>query len=239
MPRTKKGDAREREVARERKRKAERKRGHGEGCTVQTSTGLWRAAITLPNGRRQWISSKSRAEARRKFRDVSASVRQGLSLPAGKERLGPSLDRWLEAMQAERIRATPRARYRLGVETRIKPACGRVALTDPTPMKLQTFFTDIGRQGRSPRRTLAYPVTTQSPAALYGGTAPGAGRIPGNPVPSPTRPRWSTGLSRPSPPSRCRRSPARPTATRSRPSFRRRACYGCGSTTFGTARHRC
>ena len=53
------------------------KRGNGEGSIYQDSRGLYRAAITLDNGKRKYLSGRTRAEVARKLTTALEAREQG------------------------------------------------------------------------------------------------------------------------------------------------------------------
>ena len=124
------------------------RRGNNEGSISQTANGLWRARITLDNGKRKYFSSKSRAEAVKKMNAALHDLGKGIPLLDERQTVRDYLTNWYEGMKTQ-IRPSTYRRYGDFVN-HIQPVLGRYALAKLTPQQLQVFYNKKLAEGLSP-----------------------------------------------------------------------------------------
>ena len=131
-------------------RQSKHRRGHGEGSIYQrASDGRWFAALPMPNGKRQTVSAKTRAEVTRKLKDLQRQVDVGV-LPTNVS-TGDYLHYWLDEIVAHspKVRARTLAGYRSYVETWMIPHLGHVALQQLTSDHVRSMYRAMRKAGRS------------------------------------------------------------------------------------------
>ena len=124
------------------------KRGNGEGSIYRTTDGRWRAAIISLEGRRRYLSGKSRAEVSGKLRDAAnRRDRGGPPVLSGStvERL---LTAWLDATKAS-LKGKTWERYEGCVRIHLVPILGQVLLSRLTAQHLQALYSAKIAEGKS------------------------------------------------------------------------------------------
>lgn len=124
------------------------RRGNNEGSVSQTANGLWRARITLDNGKRKYFSSKSRAEAVRKMNDALHDLGKGIPLLDERQTVRDYLTVWYDGMKSQ-IRPSTYRRYGDFVK-HILPVLGRYSLAKLSPQQLQVLYNKKLAEGLSP-----------------------------------------------------------------------------------------
>lgn len=125
-----------------------KRRGNNEGSISQTANGLWRARITLDNGKRKYFSSKSRAEAVKKMNDALHDLGRGIPLLDERQTVKDYLTVWYEGMKPQ-VRQSTYRRYGDYVK-HLLPALGRHPLAKLSPQHLQVFYNKKLAEGLSP-----------------------------------------------------------------------------------------
>ncbi len=129
------------------------KRGNGEGSIYfDSSVGVYRAAVTLPDGRRKRVSAKTRKGCQTKLVELQTRLEAGVPIASG-DRLGPFLTWWLASLEA-RVEAGQKSpntvdNARWAVETWILPTLGTKRLRDLQPEDVETLLATMVAQGRS------------------------------------------------------------------------------------------
>ena len=122
-------------------------RSPGEGSIYLDQTrGLWRGAVVMPDGRRRYLSGKSRAEVAAKVRELSEALRKG-ELPDGDRITAVELlGRWLEHVRT-RVRPRTYRGYDSVVREHLRPGIGRLRLADLTPLQVERLLADLVGRG--------------------------------------------------------------------------------------------
>lgn len=174
-----------------------KKRGNNEGSIYfDESVGLYRAAITMPDGRRKTVSAKTRKLCAAKLGELQAQLAAGLPLAAG-DRLGPFLDWWLTTLEAK---ASAGARSANTVDNAawavrkwIIPMLGTKRLRDLTPDDVESLLAKMATDGKSRRsvgRVRTYLGQALAVAERRGKVARNVARLaelPETEVPTPRR----------------------------------------------------
>lgn len=114
------------------------RRANGEGSIYFTAQGLWRANWSLPNGKRQYASGKTRAEAIANRNRKRAAYEQGLRSRKGLT-LAQLCDDWLETIAVGR-RPRTWEEYHSVAENHVKPYLGDVKVADLEPQHLRDLY---------------------------------------------------------------------------------------------------
>lgn len=127
-----------------------KKRGHGQGSVTRRPNGKWLAQV-LVDGRRLSHTVETKREAERWIRETLFKAERGL-LPAEAARVTVAqfLDRWLEAKAAQ-VRPKTLEQYRDFVRLHLKPALGRLRLSELRPDHLQGLYSQMLGRGLAPK----------------------------------------------------------------------------------------
>src|ERR671911_1097985 len=119
----------------------------------------YQGAYVGPDGKRRYISGKTKEEARRALREARANTDQGLLFDADNLKVGECLDRWLADSVSDTVRATTFERYEQITRIHLMPTLGRVKLKALTPAHVRSLYRDKLEEGSS-SRTVRYIHTT-------------------------------------------------------------------------------
>ncbi len=111
----------------------------------------YRGAYFGPDGKRRYVSGKTKEQARKALREARSSADAGLVFDAGKLTLASYLDRWLADSVKDTVRQRTYERYESIVRVHIKPAIGRVKLKALTPGHARALYRSKLDVGLSPR----------------------------------------------------------------------------------------
>ena len=104
------------------------KRGNGEGSIYQDSRGLYRAAITLENGTRKYLSGRTRADVAKKLNTALEVHNSGLRLPGARLTVARFMSDWLEQSARPKLKPSTYRTYSDYIEHHITPALGKHTL---------------------------------------------------------------------------------------------------------------
>jgi integrase len=111
----------------------------------------YRGAYVGPDGKRRYVSGKTKEDARKALREARAGADAGLVFDAGKQTTGAYLDLWLADSVKDTLRQRTFERYEQIVRVHIKPAIGRVKLKALTPAHARALYRQKLDSGLSPR----------------------------------------------------------------------------------------
>ena len=104
-----------------------------------------------PDGKRRYVSGKTKTEAQRALRKATADRDGGLVFDAGRITLGEYLDRWLSTSVRDTVRRSTYARCERLVRNHIKPSIGRMKLKELTPTHVRSLYRKKLDSGLAPR----------------------------------------------------------------------------------------
>jgi integrase len=119
----------------------------------------YRGSYFAADGRRRYVSAKTKTEARRALRQAMADADRGLIFDADNLKVGEYLDRWLSDSVSDTVKATTFERYEQIARVHLKPALGRVKLKALTPAHVRGLYREKLGAGSS-ARTVRYIHTT-------------------------------------------------------------------------------
>ncbi len=119
----------------------------------------YRGAYVGPDGKRRYVSGKTKEEARKALREARSNADAGLVFDAESLKVGEYLDRWLADSVKDTVRQRTYERYESIVRVHIKPAIGRVKLKALTPAHARALYRKKLDAGLAPR-TVNYIHTT-------------------------------------------------------------------------------
>jgi integrase len=119
----------------------------------------YRGSYFTADGRRRYVSAKTKTEARRVLRQAMADADRGLIFDADNLKVEEYLDRWLSDSVRNTVKATTFERYEQLTRLHLKPALGWVKLKTLTPAHVRSLYREKLEAGLSPR-TVRYIHTT-------------------------------------------------------------------------------
>jgi integrase len=111
----------------------------------------YRGAYIGPDGKRRYVSGRTKEEARANKRQAMADADQGLVFDAENLKVGEYLDRWLLDSVLDTVRQRTYERYESIVRVHIKPALERVKLKALTPNHVRGLYRQKLDSGLAPR----------------------------------------------------------------------------------------
>jgi integrase len=122
-----------------------KKRGNNEGSISHRKDGRWEARYTIhtvEGPKRKVLYGKTRAEVSTKLTKAMADRDGGIVFDSGGTTVGDYLDRWLSDSVRGTVRESTYSRDKYLVTNHIKPALGRLKLTNLNALHLQGFYRD-------------------------------------------------------------------------------------------------
>jgi integrase len=122
-----------------------KKRGNNEGSISRRKDGRWEARYTIhtvDGPKRKVLYGRTRAEVSAKLTKAMADRDGGVVFDAGGTTVGDYLDRWLSDSVRGTVRESTYSRDKYLVTNHIKPALGRLKLTNLNALHLQGFYRD-------------------------------------------------------------------------------------------------
>ena len=111
----------------------------------------YRGAYAGPDGKRRYVSGKTKEEARRNLRRARGDAERGVVSDGGNVKLSGYLARWLNESVRGSVKPITHQSYEMLVDKHIIPALGNVRLSKLTPAHLQGFYRLQLDAGLSPR----------------------------------------------------------------------------------------
>ena len=143
-------------------RKKERGNGDGDVWPRKNKEGKvigYRGAYFGPDGKRRYVSGKTKEEARAKKRQALADADRGLVFDAGTLTVEEYLTRWLADSVRDTVRSTTYERYEQITRKHIIPEVGRVKIKALTPAHVRGLYRKKLEAGLSPRSVQYVHVT--------------------------------------------------------------------------------
>src|ERR671920_1490770 len=132
-----------------------KQRGNGAGTVYPRKnkngkTIGYRGSYFTQDGKRRYVSAKTKTEAQRALREAMTDADRGLTFDAGTMTLGEYLDKWLPNIK-DTVRQRSWERYEQLVRVHIKPALGRLKLQNLTRAHAKSLYREKLDSGSSPR----------------------------------------------------------------------------------------
>lgn len=126
-----------------------RKRAHGEGSVYRDPRGFWRGAVTMPDGRRRYVSGKTRSDAAIRVQELATAARKGAVAIDGQTTVSAFLEDWLEGSSL-RLRDNTYRCYSAAVRNHIVPNLGRLRLVELTTGHVTRMLAGMSAAGLKP-----------------------------------------------------------------------------------------
>lgn len=129
----------------------DKSRSHGEGSIYfHEAKKLWRASVTLDDGKRKYLSGTTRQDVARKLAGVLRDLQVGIAPADERQTLGPWLHQYVDGLEAQKVSQGTLVRYRGVVRNYLEPKLGRFRLSQLQPQHIKTYQDDLSRRGFSP-----------------------------------------------------------------------------------------
>ena len=116
----------------------------GNGSIRQRENGTWEGRCSI-NGKRKSFYGERQSDVLKAMRAAQKAVDDGVFFEPTKVDLAGWLDHWLSEYVMPSAKPLTLATYKSRVETHIKPALGRVKLTQLNATQIQAFYNDLLR----------------------------------------------------------------------------------------------
>jgi integrase len=127
-----------------------KRRDKGEGSVYRRSDGRCVGEYEDANGKRRYISGKTKAEIRRKLRKLLANRDEGIVYDSENLTVGDYLDKWLDAVKGS-VRDRTWQRHEEVVRLHLKPTVGSTKLDKLNALQVQSMYRQKLDVGLSPR----------------------------------------------------------------------------------------
>jgi integrase len=127
-----------------------KRRGKGEGTVYQREDGRCIGEYDDANGRRRYVSGKTKAEVRAKLRKLLADRDAGIAYDSENMTTGAYLDKWLDAVR-DTVRQRTWQRHEEVVRLHLKPTVGNAKLDKLGALQVQDMYRQKLDSGLSPR----------------------------------------------------------------------------------------
>jgi hypothetical protein len=119
--------------------------------TGKEGSSSYRGAYVGPDGKRCYVSGKTKVEARKALREARAITDAGLVFDAGNLTVGKYLDRWLADSVRDTVRQRTYERYDAIALVHVKPAFGRLKRKALTSAHVRALYRQKLDSGLAPR----------------------------------------------------------------------------------------
>lgn len=121
------------------------------GTVRQRPDGRWEARATIAGKRRSFYADRQ-SDALKAMRAAQKAADDGTYLEPTRITVSAWLDTWLHEYAANTCKPLTLSTYQSRIETHIRPALGKIKLTDLTAAHVQTFYNDLTRnKGLAPK----------------------------------------------------------------------------------------
>jgi integrase len=127
-----------------------KRRVKGEGSVYRRSDGRVVGEYEDANGKRRYVSGKTKAEVRQKLRKLLADRDEGIAYDSENLTVSDYLDRWLDAVKGS-VRERTWERHEQVVRLHLKPTIGGVKLDRLNALQVQSVYGQKLEAGLSPR----------------------------------------------------------------------------------------
>jgi integrase len=127
-----------------------KRRGSGEGSVYRRGDGRVVGEYEDANGKRRYVSGKTKVEVRKKLRKLLADRDEGIAYDSENLTVGNYLIKWLEAIKGS-VRDRTWERHEQVVRLHLEPTIGGIRLDRLSALQVQTVYGRKLEAGLSPR----------------------------------------------------------------------------------------
>jgi integrase len=127
-----------------------KRRGNGEGSVYRRGDGRVVGEYVDANGKRRYVSGKSKTEVKAKLRKLLADRDKGIAYDSENLTVSGYLDRWLDAIKGT-VRDRTWERHEQVVRLHLGPTIGNVRLDRLNALQVQSVYGRKLEAGLSPR----------------------------------------------------------------------------------------
>lgn len=127
-----------------------KRRDKGDGSVYERKDGRFIGEYTDTNGRRRYVSGKSKPDVKTKLRKLLADKDAGITYDAGTLTVQDYLDQWLDSLKGS-LRPGTFGRYEEATRIHVKPTLGKVRLSRLNALQLQKLYRTKIDEGLSAR----------------------------------------------------------------------------------------
>jgi integrase len=127
-----------------------KRRGNGEGSVYRRGDGRVVGEYVDANGKRRYVSGKSKTEVKAKLRKLLADRDKGIAYDSENLTVSGYLDRWLDAIRGT-VRDRTWERHEQVVRLHLGPTIGNVRLDRLNALQVQSVYGRKLEAGLSPR----------------------------------------------------------------------------------------
>jgi integrase len=135
-----------------------KRRDKGEGSVYRRTDGRCVGEYEDANGKRRYVSGKTKAEVRAKLRKLLADRDEGFAYDSENLTVGNYLDKWLDALEGS-VRARTWRRHEEVVRLHLKPTLGGTKLDKLNALQVQNTYSHKLNGGLSARSVEIIHVT--------------------------------------------------------------------------------
>jgi integrase len=116
-----------------------KRRAKGDGSVYWRKDGRCIGEYNDANGKRRYVSGKTKAEVRAKLRNALADQEEGIAYDSENLTVGLYLDRWLDSVRAT-VRESTYERYQILTRLHLAPVLGNIKLDKLNALQVQALY---------------------------------------------------------------------------------------------------
>jgi integrase len=126
----------------------DKSKANGEGSIYfHEAKQLWRATVSLPDGKRKYLSGRTRQDVAAKLTRTLRDLQQGIAPADDRQTVGAWLRQYVDGLEAQKVAHNTVVRYRGIVEKYLDPHFGRMRLAQLQPQQIKAYQDELSRGG--------------------------------------------------------------------------------------------
>jgi len=126
----------------------DKSKANGEGSIYfHEAKQLWRASVSLPGGKRKYLSGRTRQDVAVKLTRTLRDLQQGIAPPDDRQTVGGWLRQYVDGLEAQKVAHNTVIRYRGIVKKYLDPHFGRMRLAQLQPQHIKAYQDELSRSG--------------------------------------------------------------------------------------------
>jgi integrase len=116
----------------------DKSKANGEGSIYfHEAKQLWRATVSLPDGKRKYLSGRTRQDVAAKLTRTLRDLQQGIAPADDRQTVGAWLRQYVDGPEAQKVAHNTVVRYHGIVEKYLDPHFGRMRLAQLQPQQIK------------------------------------------------------------------------------------------------------